>query len=118
MKYYRVTSGSPKTTTFSVILSKKNGKNIIGDVTILGVIPRPNPVLQIKVNSYLSEVQYKALLNDHGFKHFVKKSIYVVKEVPFKVLPDVKQREYDIKAYQQLQQAKQEDPEDPEDLED
>ena len=114
MKYYTVRSSYSKSVTYNVVLPPdgkakidkrhklKADSNI--QITINGQFPRPNPKLEKRGKSYLNETELLVLREEQSFEFYEKEGLFIVHEIPFKDLPEEKQKEYDMKAFLALKQ--------------
>lgn len=105
-EYFKVTSKSDKTTSFSPadLQSDEMGNQVI--ITIQGMLPKANPAMLKPEYTYINREEKEALLKEASFMDMKKNGIYEMEPIAFKDMPDEYQIKYNRKMYNQLQTKK------------
>lgn len=105
-KYYTTRKHSYKGTTYLIDVREdkrlKDSKMKNHEVRINGKFPRPGGRKETPGVSYLNQVELDALRTEPSFTCFEQSGEIKVTEIPFKDLPEEKQKEYDLAAYNRL----------------
>lgn len=108
-KYYTVRGHKYKSMVYQVNMEPdKRKKENNRQIEIKCKFPKPGGLNEKPGVSYLNQAELDALRKESSFTCFEKDGSYAITEIPFKDLPEDKQKEYDVKAYQALktEQAK------------
>lgn len=106
-EYFKITSRSNKTTSFSPasLQTAEMGNQVI--VTIQGMLPKANPAMLKPEFTYITYKEKEALFNESSFLDMKKKGLYAVTPIAFANMPDEYQQKYNRKLYNQLQAKKE-----------
>lgn len=106
-EYFKITSRSNKTTSFSPAALQKNKMGNQSIITIEGMIPRASPSMLKPVFTCINRDEKEALLEENSFLDMKKKGLYEVRPIAFADMPAEDQQKYNRKLYNELQAKKE-----------